>query len=55
MDRGQRADPLIRHTVMNKVRCNTLESSGYGLLGKRPNEDGFDREYRNSFLADIDS
>ena len=30
MDRGMRADPLIRHTVLNKSRCATLETSGYG-------------------------
>ena len=35
MDRGMRADPLIRHTVLNKSRCSTLETSGYGQRKNR--------------------
>ena len=36
VDRGQRADPLIRHTVMNATRYGALNSTGYG----RPNKKG---------------
>ena len=33
-DRTQRADPLIRHTVFNKMRSKNLNSSNYGKLAK---------------------
>ena len=33
-DRTQRADPLIRHTVFNKMRTKNMNSSGYGKLAK---------------------
>ena len=35
IDRNQRADPLVRHTVLNKSRCAGLESSGYGHSRQR--------------------
>ena len=33
-DRTQRADPLIRHTVFNKMRTKNLNSTGYGKSSK---------------------
>ena len=39
MDRSERADPLIRETVMNNKRYGRLDSSGYGRLA-RPQHDG---------------
>ena len=33
-DRTQRADPLIRHTVFNKMKTKNLNSTGYGKLAK---------------------
>ena len=34
VDRTQRADPLIRHTVFNKMRTKNLNSTGYGKSSK---------------------
>ena len=34
VDWTQRADPLIRHTVFNKMRTKNLNSTGYGKSSK---------------------